>query len=379
MFIRQVLRPSCKAKDIVFWADVYMPLSSSDCTSIHQTLNPEIVVKDSISVDTTDGNHFVDGVSKESEIESKPNHSLELNESNNETNETESDMDTIASDKHHSLSKTRSCENLALDDHYSFVSSDSLSLLKTRHCSDPNLFCSLNIEDQNESERGKSIDILKYIIDVQTNGSVSREVSDRDSNQFSSSRCSENGLLDESEPGMSAHFSMLSTETLLNGNASYVENLQSCCDSVVLSNLLTASTSTTELSNSCVTSSDLSVHFDKFYHSVYNQKKKSFPQNNSPIQRQSSNENNSNGCNGYAKHTRTPSSGCPATPNDEQNLDAFPFEGGLNQEIFDIDGHLFLRDKVLVRLQHIVGQNKVFIEILAQIIKNCFQLFFFNQ
>ena len=339
-----------------------MPLSSSVCTPNHRILNLETVVKDSISSDTIDGISFVNGFPKEVDIESKPN--SELNESNNETNETESDMDTIASDKHHSLSKTRSCENIAFDDHFSFVSSDSPSMTRTRHCSDPNLFGSLNLE-QNDCERGKSV-ILEYIRDLQSNGlSVNGEVSDRDSNHMPSSRGSEDGLIDDTEPGLSAHFSMLSTETLLNGNPSYVENMQSCCETHnnLLSNLLTASTSTTELSNSCVASTDLSAPFDKLNHSVNHKKKAVLSTASSfPIQRQSSNENN-NACNGYAKHTRTPSSGCPATPNDEQTFDAFPFDGALNQEVFDIDGHVLLRDKVLVRLQHIIGQNKVFIDL----------------
>ena len=335
-----------------------MPLSSSVCTTNHQFLSPETVVNDSISADTNHTISFVNGIPKEADIESKPN--SDLNESNNETNETESDMDTIASDKHHSLSKTRSCENIALDDNYSFVSSDTPSLMRTRHCSDPNLFGSLNL-DQNECERGKSV-VLEYIRDLQSNGlSVNQEVSDRDSNHLPSSRGSEDGLIDDSESGLSAHFSMLSTETLLNGNPSYVENIRNCCETHnnLLSNLLTASTSTTELSNSCIVSTDLSAPFDKLYHSVYSHKKKNASHSSTfPIQRQNSNEN-SNACNGYAKHTRTPSSGCPATPNDEQTFDAFPFDGTLNQEVFDIDGHVLLRDKVLVRLQQIIGQNKV--------------------
>ena len=221
--------------------------------------------------------------------------------------------------------------------------------MRTRHCSDPNLFGSLNI-DQNECERGKSV-ILEYIRDLQSNGlSVNQEVSDRDSNHLPSSRGSEDGLIDDSEPGLSAHFSMLSTETLLNGNASYVEKIHSCYEThnSLLSNLLTASTSTTELSNSCIVNTDLPTPFDKLYHTMYSHKKKPVPQTSSfPIQRQSSNEN-SNACNG-----------CPATPNDEQTFDAFPFDGTLNQDVFDIDGHVLLRDKVLVRLQQIIGQNKV--------------------
>jgi hypothetical protein len=173
-------------------------------------------------------------------------------------------------------------------------------------------------------------------------------------------RDSENGVFDETDGGISAHFTMLSTETLLNGNnSSCLENIQPLCDNqnILLNNLLTTSTSTTELSNSSVQNNDLTVQFDKLYHSVYSQKKKQTQ--NGQIQRQGSNEVNN--CNGNGKHTRTPSSGCPATPNDDQCFDALPCDGALNQDIFDIDGHVLIRDKPLIRLQQIMTQNKVFL------------------
>lgn len=355
---------------MVFWSDVYMPLSSSVNTSYHQ--NSESVVKDSINGETTDCSvSCVNGIPRNPDNGSKQN-IIELNESNAETNETESDMDTIASDKHHSLAKTRSCDNLALDDHSNTIDANH-SPLKTRHCSDPNIFWSL-IEDQSESERGKSVDILKYIRNLQTNGlSMNREICngcDRDSNHIPSSRSSENDCLEDSEPGMSAHFSMLSTETLMNGNSCVSDNVQFCSevDNNLLTNLLTASTSTTELSNSHVANGEppfVPITFDKLYNTVCFPKRKSAnhsPQTScSPIQRQSSNESQNTASNGYGngKHTRTPSSGCPATPNDEHISDVFPFDIVQSQEVFDIDGHLVLRDKVLVRLEQIIGQNKV--------------------
>ena len=347
---------------MIFWSDVYMPLSSSVITTSHQI--SESVVKDSINGEANDCSVIcINGIPRDSDIETKQNN-IELTESNAEINETESDMDTIASDKHHSLAKTRSCDNLAIDDNNMIDTNPSP--LKTRHCSDPNLFGSLNIEDQCESERGKSVDILKYIRDLHTNG-LNREICDRDSYYNPSSRNSENDCLDEMESGMSAHFSMLSTETLMNGNSCMSDNIQTCCenDNSLLTNLLTASTSTTELSNSHVATNDIPVQFDKYYNAVCLQKKKAVnhsPQtSSSPIQRQSSNESQNTACNAYGngKFTRTPSSGCPATPNDEHNSDFFPLDGLQSQEVFDIDGHVVLKDKVLVRLEQIIGQNKV--------------------
>ncbi len=333
-----------------------MPLSSSICGTFLTTCCPDTALNMSIiSNSNTNGDICRNGILNDSDID------LKQNETNASNNETESDMDTIASDKHHSLlSKTRSCENIALEDD-NYMCSNESSIMRTRHCSDPNLFRSLTIADQIEWEKGKCDDILKYIRDLQTNGSaINRECCDRDSNHVPLCRDGENGVFDETDAGMSSHFTMLSTETLLNGNnSSCVENIQPLCDNqnILLNNLLTTSTSTTELSNSSVQNNDLTVQFDKLYHSVYSQKKKQTQ--NGSIQRQGSNEVNN--CNGNGKHTRTPSSGCPATPNDDQCFDALPCDGALNQDIFDIDGHVLIRDKPLIRLQQIMTQNKVFL------------------
>lgn len=156
------MRPSTKVKDMIFWTDVYMPLSSSisglGCPS---SLCGSLSVT-SLSNGKENSSASSHDSKDESEIETKPV-DAETDTTNAIVNETESDMETIASDKQYPiLTKTRSCENVNLLEENG-VCQNELSLTKTRHCSDPNLFvktlsqCVEKFPDLSE----KCVDILK--------------------------------------------------------------------------------------------------------------------------------------------------------------------------------------------------------------------------
>ena len=336
-----------------------MPLSSS----IHGAFMSTSINSNSINFNNITNNGIDSSASQNSKDSDSKNNDVDASA----TNETESDMETIASDKHLlNLSKTRSCENINSDDN---LPDDEIQGqgFRTRHCSDPNLFRSLcNESDEPLIEsNGKCADILKYLRDLQINSSLNsnREISDGEINQQQSNRDYHTvGALDHCDI-RSSHFSMLSTETLLNtGFNMHNENHQNEIFNNG-NNLLTTSTSTTEISNSCVLNNDWLMNIDKLSlmnnHSAFQKKKQ---QTNGNVQPPIDINNCTNGnvpINGNGKHTRTPSSGCPATPNDDQGSDSYQNEISQTSEVFDIDGQVLLRDKVQLRLEQIITQHKV--------------------
>lgn len=357
MFL-QVLRPSIKVKDMFFWTDIYMPLSSSinglGCpSSLNGSLNlTTSYMKENSSAESHDSKD-------ESEAETKH---VDVGVS---VNETESDMETIASDKQQfHLVKTRSCENMnSLEDDSLYE--NELSLTRTRHCSDPNLFRTLCVGESTSSSV-KSVDILKYLRDLRIKDvTTKRDTNGHEYNQLTFNRVNGANEASENCDTASMQFSMLSTETLLNGNSLSEDTRQESSENSGASLILTASTSTTELSSSCVQNSDL-THLEKLYHSVYCQRRKhGIPASH----HNASTETNATACNNCfnGKHTRTPSSGCytsPATPNEDQYSDASPSPIDKNfnhtwSNMYDVDGEIRLRDKVQTKLHKIMSQHKV--------------------
>jgi hypothetical protein len=114
------------------------------------------------------------------------------------------------------------------------------------------------------------------------------------------------------------------------------------------------------LSNSSIQNIDYTIHFDKLYHSVYCRKRQQQPHDNqSPLNGENAVLNGHANVHYNGKHTRTPSSGCPATPNEDQDNFTDGPSQPVNHEMFDIDGQVLLRDKVQIRLESIMAQYKV--------------------
>ncbi|RWS30682.1 myotubularin-related protein 3-like isoform X3 [Leptotrombidium deliense] len=342
-----VLRSSFKIKHMFFWSDVYGPLAS------HSVVHPT----------ATSSVHCLS--SSSNNCDSKKNvNDFKANDSDTNTNETESDLETVSSEKHSNLVKTQSCDNVnCVED--TVTTAEMCS--RMRHHSESDLNRSLCIINQNEEnevrlDSMKSIDVLNFkqesdycrINCLSVADIPSKEINpeivtvEESSDPKSVQKCSD---CEKSLPMKPIIGSGKDANVDCEEN-NRVDPCEPYCD--------------TYLSNTPEVNGSNSFNFSDNAQCFSNQvcTKKSFGIRHSS-EHYCDEIQDVNPTNG--KHTRTPSSGCPATPNDDQCSDISASKSGFDSAIhqmFDIDGQVVVIDEIQMRLRQLMQQHKAEVDSL---------------
>ncbi|RWS14904.1 myotubularin-related protein 4-like isoform X2 [Dinothrombium tinctorium] len=353
----QVLKPSFKIKHMFFWTDVYGPLAS------HTQVNT--------STTSTCGIYSSAGNSTASDVKKDLNADLKNTDSDTNTNEIESDLETVSSEKHSNLVKTQSCDNVnSLED---LVIHTELNT-RNRHHSESDLLRSLCIINTHEATEGLIEDMHSKESDKYKEMESNQQNCDRDcinqlpTDENRDNRVNEDNSCRETNDNKSAQecvqSELLDQPLILTDSckiSSSVANNQSS-----LAENFTSNGIANELNIGSHIFSDAKT-FDNqncFSTQFCGRKMVTRQPSESQFIDEATEISTANG-----KHTRTPSSGCPATPNDDQcsDISGTKFDSmlGMNQ-VFDIDGQVVVIDEVQMRVRQFVMKHKAEVEALRK-------------